>query len=215
MRRVRMQEIAQPKSVSSPLYSYTYGATVAREKGYARFRQQLRLKKFLPFINPKSGEKILELGCNDGAFARHVSTYGADVLGIDINQEMITSLNDEHFMIMSATDLTFPDNTFDKIYSFEVIEHIPDIQKYLSEAHRVLKKNGQLILSFPWELIRGQAAIGNSLQIYHNLHYSRRLHVHKLSPKKIKEMTQDIPFVVRTSTICAIPFPSYVMVIEK
>ena len=209
----KVREIVQQNDTS--LYSYKYGANVARAKGYAGFRKRLRLKKLLPFINPQAGEKILEIGCNDGTFVRAVAQHGAEVIGVDINQEMIMALHDEHFMTMPATNLTFPDNTFDKIYSFEVIEHIPEIEKCFSEACRVLKENGQLIVSFPWEIIRGQAAIGDSLQVYHNIHYSRKLHAHKLSPQKVKAITEELPFIVHKSVLRAIPFPSYVMVFEK
>jgi SAM-dependent methyltransferase len=46
--------------------------------------------------------------------------------------------------------LSFPNNTFDVYLSCEVLEHIPDIQSTLSEAARVLNKNGVAIWTFPF-----------------------------------------------------------------
>jgi SAM-dependent methyltransferase len=56
-----------------------------------------------------------------------------------------------YFAIGSATALPFPDNTFDTVVSWEVIEHIPKNQelKMFSEINRVLKPEGKLYLSTP------------------------------------------------------------------
>jgi ubiquinone/menaquinone biosynthesis C-methylase UbiE len=48
-----------------------------------------------------------------------------------------------------ATQLHYTDSKFDKVLCSEVIEHIPDTDKALSEIYRVLKPNGILVLSTP------------------------------------------------------------------
>jgi ubiquinone/menaquinone biosynthesis C-methylase UbiE len=53
---------------------------------------------------------------------------------------------------MDATDLQFDNDTFDVVISFEVIEHILDYQKYLTEVTRVLRPGGIVILSTPNKL---------------------------------------------------------------
>ena len=46
----------------------------------------------------------------------------------------------------NATSLQFEDNTFDCVYSFGVLHHIPDIEKALSEIKRVLKPGGRIMV---------------------------------------------------------------------
>lgn len=48
------------------------------------------------------------------------------------------------------TCLTFPNGNFDTILCFDVLEHIPDYRKALAEFHRVLGRNGRLILTAPF-----------------------------------------------------------------
>jgi SAM-dependent methyltransferase len=52
--------------------------------------------------------------------------------------------------ICSATNLPFKDESFHYHLSFEVLEHISDPQKFFSEAARVLKKGGNVVLSVPF-----------------------------------------------------------------
>jgi SAM-dependent methyltransferase len=48
----------------------------------------------------------------------------------------------------SATQIPFPDNCFDLVYSFKVLAHIPDLKGALCEMVRVLKPGGQMALEF-------------------------------------------------------------------
>ena len=53
-------------------------------------------------------------------------------------------------IISDITQIPEPDNSFDAILCSEVFEHIPDPIKALKEFHRLLKKNGTLILTAPF-----------------------------------------------------------------
>lgn len=50
----------------------------------------------------------------------------------------------------SLTRLTFPDDRFDHILSFDVLEHIPDVEKALAECRRCLKPGGSFLFSVPF-----------------------------------------------------------------
>ncbi len=82
-------------------------------------------------------------------FLRGVGNVGASVYGVDVNEAIISSQHDPRLQVMSGTALQFPDSSFDTVYSFELIEHIPEIKAYFSEVSRVLKNHGKLIVSFP------------------------------------------------------------------
>lgn len=196
-------------------YQSAYGSFVGSEKGYCGMRNRLRIQKFTALIQPKQKDVILEIGCNAGLLVKHLSLYTSHWYGIDVNSEMVRRLKTKRIRCMSATDLKFPRNFFTKVCAFEVIEHIPNIKKVFLEIYRVLKPQGKCILSFPVEIIRGQSALLDACIVYKNPWYARKLHVHKLSPSRIKKIIHGIPFTIIRKEIMWIPFPSYVMVLEK
>ncbi len=101
------------------------------------------------------GKKVLDLGCGMGYGAAELKKIGAkEVVGVDNDPEAIEFAKGfagkkVRFLKADATALLFPDQEFDVVVSFEVIEHIKDYQQYLKEAFRVLKLGGYLIFSTP------------------------------------------------------------------
>src|SRR6185437_507324 len=139
------------------LYQQKYGSFVSLG-GIARFKNQLFFRACVQAVAPSRSDRILEIGCNDGVLLRHLADHAGDVRGIDVNEDMVATLDDERIQAMSATDLRFADERFDKVCAFEVLEHIEDLSSVFREVHRVLKVGGAFVLSFPFEIIRGQAA---------------------------------------------------------
>ena len=93
---------------------------------------------------------VLDVGCGnkpyEEIFAGKVESYtGCDVVQSDKHRVDV---------ICPATELKFTDNSFETVFSTQVIEHVNDPFKMLAEINRVLKDNGCLILSAPfsWEL---------------------------------------------------------------
>jgi SAM-dependent methyltransferase len=202
-------------SIDQTLYNSRYGQQVAHKRGYPDFRNRLRIKLFLPFVDPKPSQSILEIGCNDGMFLREVFQIAPNITGIDVNADMIAKLNDPRISVMSGTELQFEDSRFDTVFSFEVIEHIPEIEKYFKEATRVLKPGGKLVISFPFELFRGMTAIPDAIASYHNPLYCRELHVHRLFPKKIVKIIEGLSLKVEVTQLLMAPFPTFLMVLRK
>ena len=71
---------------------------------------------------------------------------------MDLDKKMIEiakkSNNDNSidFMLMNATQLEFPDNSFDVVFDFGIIHHIPNWRDYIRELKRIIKDNGELLL---------------------------------------------------------------------
>ena len=89
-----------------------------------------------------AGERVLDFGCGnkpyESLFLQKFGTYvGADLAGN----------KDADLLIGPDGRVDAQDNAFDCVLSTQVLEHVTDPQLYLSEAHRVLKPNGSLILS--------------------------------------------------------------------
>ena len=110
----------------------------------------------------KPGDHVLEIGCGGGFFLPYAAqAVGAEghVYGLDIAEDMLEKSIDhlaktpahirEHveLMLRSAYDLPFEDASLDVVYLVAALMEIPDPQRCLLEAHRVLKPKGVLAVS--------------------------------------------------------------------
>jgi ubiquinone/menaquinone biosynthesis C-methylase UbiE len=113
-----------------------------------------RYNEALLLIN--AGDIVLDIACGTG-FGTDIiaSKTRGKVIGGDIAAEAIDECRKHwqksnlEFNVLDGTRLDFPDQYFDKIVSFETIEHTGLYQAMVAEFARVLKPGGQLILSTP------------------------------------------------------------------
>lgn len=103
----------------------------------------------------RPGDRVLDLGCGEGTFAKLAIEGGAgSALGADIAQAALDRarrLHPELDFERVADDgpLPFVDNRFDLVWASEVIEHIADTGAWLSEVRRVLVPGGRLAITTP------------------------------------------------------------------
>jgi ubiquinone/menaquinone biosynthesis C-methylase UbiE len=115
------------------------------------------LERYLPgFLSP--GKKILEVGCGFGAFTVFsCALHGYDTTGVEpdpVVREMAQELAKKSGVKTLIADcpgeaLSFPDQTFDLVYSSNVLEHVQDPARVLAESIRVLKPGGYLFFTYP------------------------------------------------------------------
>lgn len=107
------------------------------------------------------GKRVLDLGCGTGYGTAELAQVAREATGIDNSMEAIAyaSLHYPHsrFFPLTATELPFPDGSFDLITAFEIIEHLNDWPRLLSEARRVLTPEGILLVSTPNKLYYAEA----------------------------------------------------------
>ena len=104
----------------------------------ARLREQLR---------PDS--RVLELGCGTGNFITSLrSQVGCDCVGIDPSAEMLAQLrargSDVKLLQNSAERLELPAESFDLVYSVDVIHHVADRNAYFRGALDALAPGGRI-----------------------------------------------------------------------
>lgn len=94
------------------------------------------------FIQPGSPSTLVDYGCGSQPYKPLILPFVKEYIGADlpINPKIDAVINEEG-------RLELPDNSVDFVLSTQVLEHVADPDLYLSEAIRVLKKDGTLILT--------------------------------------------------------------------
>lgn len=94
--------------------------------------------------------RMLDLGCGNKPYEKMFANHVSEHLGCDIVQSNENRVD----VICPATEIPLESGTFDTILCTQVIEHVADHQGVLSEAFRLLKPEGILIVSAPmyWPL---------------------------------------------------------------
>ena len=94
--------------------------------------------------------KVLEIGVGLGADHHQFAAAGAELFGIDLTERAIAHTQHRltvfglksDLAVGDAENLNFPDESFDKVYSWGVLHHSPDTPKAIAEVWRVLKRGG-------------------------------------------------------------------------
>src|SRR5262249_46534948 len=97
---------------------------------------------FVRFARKHAGGVVLDLGCGFGAYSGALMKEGARCFGCDINMDYLRKAVACGVPVARVDSrLPFPDRSFDTVFLFEVVEHVPDIKRLLAEAFRVARKN--------------------------------------------------------------------------
>ncbi|MBP8959284.1 MAG: class I SAM-dependent methyltransferase [Bacteroidales bacterium] len=122
-----------------------------------------RKKSSLKIITGINSGRILDIGSGTGSFAGYMKKAGWDATGIEINEKAREYSVKKYGIKAFSPEMleSFPDNSFDCITMWHVLEHLYDPLKTLAEIRRLLKPERQALIALP-----------NSLS-YDSLHYGR------------------------------------------
>ncbi len=110
-------------------------------------------------LNIQPEDSVLEIGMGNGFFVKNILEISDTVsyTGLDFSVDMIsesTRINEEfiengrvQFILGEASNIPFPDNSFDKIFTINTIYFWQDPEKVLSEFKRVMNPNGRIYIS--------------------------------------------------------------------
>lgn len=120
------------------------------------------IKRYLPsamarFSKVKSlsmgGRRVLDVGCSIGLLTNEIAKKSGVAVGVDIDKAYIKEAKRLFpkcaFVLGDSKNLPFKTNCFDAAVSSEVIEHIDRPEEYAKEVSRVLRDNGQFVLTTP------------------------------------------------------------------
>jgi SAM-dependent methyltransferase len=150
-----------PKSVQDPLLDLAEYWSFSRFKNQGYWTESTEnhqeagedlLEKILEFLPTRQGT-VLDVGCGSGATTEYLGRFFGprNVTGIDISEHSVECCQsiapESTFLVMNATQLDFEDASFDHVVCVESASRFRTRDRFLREAHRVLKPGGSLLIT--------------------------------------------------------------------
>jgi len=142
----------------------------------------------------KGKGRLLDVGTGLGFFPAEMKSRGWEAMGVEISKKAMDYARNVFGLTVHpgpVEKIGFPDNYFDAITGFYVIEHLPDPMAFLKECHRILKPGGLLLLRYPHT-----TPIKNFLRLFsiENRLYDLPAHLSDFSPGMIQQCLERIGF---------------------
>lgn len=129
---------------------------------------------------------VLDAGCGVGYGAKLLTSTAKVVFAVDYSKEAVKYASDVYmhpklsFLTMNVTNLGFKENSFDRVVSVEVFEHIHKYNVLLSEIKRVLKDTGLFIMTTPNKVFENKDKNG--------LNFTVPAHINLVNSSKLKKI---------------------------
>lgn len=137
-------------------------------------------------INFKSS--LLDIGCGTGSFLTFMKKKGFKVYGVE-NNSKARSFCLENNLETLATEASLPNDNFDLVTLWHVLEHLPNSEKSIATYRELLKKDGLLLIAVP------------NFQSHDRIHYQKDWaaldvprHLWHFTPKGLTTMVEEIGF---------------------
>jgi SAM-dependent methyltransferase len=155
----RLQEILKfPQAFVEREFSPYFYRYFVRYGDPNRFKGYLDLCRYILKTTGAEKGAVLDLGCGFGMMAIVLRLLGAEeVVGCDANTEKIDlfsrllsyldgQVNNVRPILGDSSRMEYPDGSFDVVLANEVLSHVKDLEGSISEAYRVLKPGGRLMI---------------------------------------------------------------------
>lgn len=114
----------------------------------------LTLRRGFLLAHARGGDRALDIGCGDGQFSGLLADAAMTVTGADVAEAALARARARHpglrfVRVPFDGELPFEDGDFELVWASEVIEHVADTARWLSEIRRVLAPRGRLLLTTP------------------------------------------------------------------
>jgi len=142
------------------------------------------IQKFFPLNGEKKDLSICDLGCGCGMMLMDISKAGYNAIGLDSNNlalEYCRKRGAEVFYAEMTQKIPLPDSSIQCVTLLDVLEHIDEEQKVLSEIIRILKPGGIAICTVP-----AYSWLWTKRDDYH--HHKRRY-----QKKQLSKLFEDFP----------------------
>jgi 2-polyprenyl-3-methyl-5-hydroxy-6-metoxy-1,4-benzoquinol methylase len=181
--------------VERDYYDRTYYGSDKRECRTFQDKAALLERKLILRTIERSGAKtILDVGCGTGNFVSYFTRKGYDITGIDLSSEAISQARKGcpgcSFICHDIMETPFPQKA-DLVYSTQVIEHIFDVDRFLSHLKSSLNRGGLLIITTP-NILAPRIRLG--MLVGKDVPFRDLSHIRFFSPSHLKKVMRKNGF---------------------
>ena len=181
---MKRQRETPPPSIYTKDY---YTSLCFGHREFAQGELASTFKRTLSYVRPKTGDRILDVGCGRGEIVKACGIAGAEAVGMDYSSDatMIAQgfVGQGRIFRASGTHLPFATNSFDCVIMLQFVEHLDetDMVSCLAEVRRVLRPKGRLLIltDNPWH---------DHYEAFRRLYRWLRYHESLKAPKTNEEM---------------------------
>ncbi len=106
-------------------------------------------------LRPFEGLRLLDIGCGGGLLCEPMTRLGADVLGADASQRNIHTASvhatemdlDIDYRCVTSEELAQQGETFDIVLNMEVVEHVADVDLFVTSCASMVRPGGVMIMA--------------------------------------------------------------------
>lgn len=131
---------------------YRQFAELEREHWWFRGRRYVYIGLLKQSLTTEQPGRVLDLGCGLGGFLPSLQDLGFEVHAADMDADSLLFCSNRGFSSCAEVDcyrLPYPDDSFDWVTMFDVVEHIEDDALLMREVRRVLRPGGRVMISVP------------------------------------------------------------------
>lgn len=141
------QAVAEGQRAHGAGYIHAYSGRKLVNKYWRSAGRVLHLRRYMP------GRRLLDVGANVGILVATARRMGLEAVGLEVNPDLVAEAERRHprarFLCGTLEEADLAGAAFDGIYCSEVIEHVPDVEAFVKEIHRILRPGGALYLTSP------------------------------------------------------------------
>lgn len=163
------------------------------------------LYKSILKIAPRMEGKILDFGCGQKPY-ESMFINAKSYVGVDIEVSGHDHKDSKVDFFYEGKVLPFPDNSFDCVVCFEVLEHIFDIDDVLAEISRVLKPNGLCLVTVPFVFEEHEVPYDFARYTSYGI-----MHVLNSNNLKVVELIKSTTYVLAASQLVINYISKYVL----
>lgn len=168
--------------------SYEKFPTINIKKIISCFYNKLAYRSIPFYIGDR---RILDIGCGTGGYIKILKALGWEVQGVEPNEKVASNIKRSGFNVAcgSFEQIDYPENYFDVITMWHVLEHLHDPNGVLLKIKRILKEDGIVLFGVPnyssldRQIFKGQ---WNGFEI--------PLHLNHFTPVSILNMAKSAGF---------------------
>lgn len=160
----------------------TFDGILITKETLDNYITQQHIARYIFTVNYMKDKIVLDTACGSGYGSYYLAEKGAQkVYDVDLDEKPLAIAKEFYnhskvtFLQGNVLKLPFPDDFFDVVVSFETIEHLYEIEQYIKEIKRMLKKDATFICSTP------------------NIRYTAHpaYHVHEFHPEEFYSLLED------------------------